>query len=155
MKRGRLADEASGRRLRRVTGLTSRIGVPSIASRFATRTRLPSTARTRTRCSPIGLGRSGERVLKTPCSGRDGSLRGCVFSTSRRAWCSQVKTRNSSAGTSPASPGVTASSNTRTDSGAPSSPCRGAAERSTSGLATHPIGTTVNDETVTKVPPCA
>src|SRR5581483_6811295 len=53
----------------RITGLMSRIGVSSSASRLFTRIRGPSISKTSTRCSPIGLGRSGERVLNTPCSG--------------------------------------------------------------------------------------
>ena len=44
--------------------------MPSIASRPLTCSRIPSMPSTRTRCSPIGLGRLAERVLKTPCSGR-------------------------------------------------------------------------------------
>ena len=45
-------------------------GVPSIASRPLTCTRTPSMPRTRTRCKPMGLGRLGALVLKTPASGR-------------------------------------------------------------------------------------
>lgn len=40
-------------------GLTSRIGVPSTASRLRTRTRSPSIDKTATRCSPIGFGPIG------------------------------------------------------------------------------------------------
>ena len=42
------------------------IGVPSSASRSAHRTRFPSIATISTSCSPIGFGRSAERVLNTP-----------------------------------------------------------------------------------------
>jgi hypothetical protein len=43
------------------------IGVPSIASSALTRRLVgPSSAVTVTRWTPIGFGRSGERVLKTP-----------------------------------------------------------------------------------------
>ena len=63
-------------RVAEITGFTSTTGVPSTASRSLTRTRSPSTSSTRTGCIPIGLGRSGERVLNTPCSGFAGSLRG-------------------------------------------------------------------------------
>ena len=52
----------------RRTGFTSRTGVPSMASSGPTWTRRPSTARISTRCSPIGFGRSAERVLNTPVS---------------------------------------------------------------------------------------
>src|SRR3954470_837635 len=58
------------------TAFTSMIGVPSIASRCLTRTRSPSTSATLTRWSPIGFGRCGERVLKTPSGGLDVSPRG-------------------------------------------------------------------------------
>jgi hypothetical protein len=40
----------------------SRIGVPSIASRLDTEILVPSTAATVVVCSPIGFGRSSERV---------------------------------------------------------------------------------------------
>src|SRR5690349_14954088 len=66
------------------TGFTSTMGVPSTASRFDTRTRVPSIARTVTRCSPTGLGRCGARVVNTPCRGRLWSPRGCTRSRSRR-----------------------------------------------------------------------
>ena len=46
----------------------STTGVPSSASRSRTRSSVPSTATTSTRCSPIGLGRCGERVANTPVS---------------------------------------------------------------------------------------
>ena len=78
------------------TCFTSMIGVPSTASRSRTRILLPSTAATSTRCSPIGFGRAGERVRKTPSSGLDASPRGCTRSTSRRARWSHVKTMSSS-----------------------------------------------------------
>ena len=42
------------------TGLTSRTGVPSTASRLRTRTLVLSIDRISTRCSPIGFGRWGE-----------------------------------------------------------------------------------------------
>ena len=74
------------------TGLTSRTGVPSTASRPSTRTRVPSVPTIRTVCRPIGLGRSGERVLNTPSTGAVSSLRGWVVSTSRRARSSHVST---------------------------------------------------------------
>ena len=44
----------------------SSTGVPSTASRFATPTRVPLIAVTVVGCSPIGFGRSCERVQKTP-----------------------------------------------------------------------------------------
>ncbi len=74
------------------TGFTSSTGVLSSASRGRTSIRNPSVATTWTRCSPMGLGRSGERVLKTPRGGRAGSSRGRVASTSRAARSSQVST---------------------------------------------------------------
>ena len=49
-----------------ITGFTSTTGVRSSASRGPTSNRSPSRWRTFTLCRPIGLGRSGERVLKTP-----------------------------------------------------------------------------------------
>jgi PPOX class probable F420-dependent enzyme len=89
---GRLpaTDYLSSPRLR--TGFTSTMGVPSRASRFRTRILVPSIETISTRCSPMGFGRSGERVLNTPCSGFAGSSRGCTLSTSRRARSSQVNT---------------------------------------------------------------
>ncbi len=60
-------------------------GVPSRASRLRTRSRPPSLERTSTRWRPMGLGRSGERVLKTPTSGLARSSRGWVRRTSRRS----------------------------------------------------------------------
>jgi hypothetical protein len=48
----------------------STTGVPSSASRGSTRKRTDSAiSNTRTRCSPMGFGRSGERVAKTPFRG--------------------------------------------------------------------------------------
>lgn len=62
----------------------SMIGVPSNASRLRTRTRRPSIAETSTRCSPMGFGRWGDRVLKTPSFALEVSPRGCTVKTSRR-----------------------------------------------------------------------
>ena len=45
--------------------------MPSNASRLRTRTLPASIDSIATRWSPIGFGRSGERVLKTPCSALD------------------------------------------------------------------------------------
>jgi hypothetical protein len=57
--------------------LRSTIGVPSIASIAPTcRVVGPSSAVTVTRWTPIGFGRSGERVRKTPVSGMFGSQHG-------------------------------------------------------------------------------
>src|SRR5258705_7195032 len=61
------------------TGLRSTTGVPSIASIGPTLTLVPAISRTVTRCRPNGLGRSGDRVAKTPVRGLAWSLRGCVF----------------------------------------------------------------------------
>jgi hypothetical protein len=47
-------------------GLRSRIGVPSSMSRPRTRRRGPSRPRSSTTVKPIGLGRRGDRVAKTP-----------------------------------------------------------------------------------------
>ena len=60
--------------------LTSITGVPSIASRPATRKVRGPASSTVTVCRPMGFGRSGERVAKTPVMGRAGSLRGRVSS---------------------------------------------------------------------------
>src|SRR5215204_1433879 len=100
--------------------------------------RSPSTATTCTRCSPIGFGRSGDRVLKTPSSGFARSPRGWTRSTSRSAWCSQVNTSTSESGRMSVSASATPSSKTIVASGAPSSPCFGAEERSPSGDSTRP-----------------
>jgi hypothetical protein len=59
-------------------GLISMTGVPSIASIGPTLNRSPEISNTFTRCSPTGLGRSGERVAKTPVSGAFGSDPGCT-----------------------------------------------------------------------------
>jgi hypothetical protein len=59
------------------TGLMSTTGVPSSASRGSTRKRTDSAiSNTRTRCSPMGFGRSGERVAKTPFRGSRDRLGG-------------------------------------------------------------------------------
>src|SRR5262249_37048041 len=81
-----------------ITGLTSRTGVPSTASSGRTRTLAPSTARTSTSWSPIGFGRSEERVVNTPRSGIERSSRGCTRSTSRSARWSHVRTTTRSPG---------------------------------------------------------
>ena len=122
------------------TGLTSMIGVPSKASSCPTVIRSPSTASTRTRCSPIGFGRSGERVVNTPSCGRVRSLRGCTTRVSRSARCSQVRTRSSMPGWMSRAASATSAVNTSTASGAPSSPCRGASARSVNELSTCATG---------------
>jgi hypothetical protein len=53
------------------------------ASSALTCTRAPSIERIRTSCRPIGFGRAGERVLKTPWIGFARSPRGCTRRTSR------------------------------------------------------------------------
>ena len=69
-----------------ITALRSRIGVPSIASKARTRSRVgASMAVTVTRCRPMGFGRSDDHVAKTPVSGVVGSPRGCVCKTLRSA----------------------------------------------------------------------
>jgi hypothetical protein len=55
------------------TGLMSSTGVPSTASRASTLMRPSATSVTLTVWRPIGFGRSGERVVKTPGSGRSRS----------------------------------------------------------------------------------
>jgi hypothetical protein len=100
---------------------------------------LPSNARTRTRCSPSRLGRSGDRVVNTPCNWRFGSFRGRVRSTSRRARCSQVSTSRSSPTRRPFRPGHTCGSSTSCARGASSSPWRGASAGSRNGDRTKPI----------------
>ena len=74
-------------------GLTSMIGVPSMASRWLTLTVEPSIDRISTRWRPTGLGRSADLVLKTPCCGRVRSSRGCTTSTSRLARSSHVNSQ--------------------------------------------------------------
>src|SRR5512134_1290713 len=74
------------------TGFISITGVPSIASKGSTRKRLDSAIfNTWTRCRPIGFGRSGERVAKTPFNGFCGTSRGCTRSVSRSPWWSHVR----------------------------------------------------------------
>ena len=68
------AHHCAGRQKR--AGLMSTTGVPSMASMGPMRRRCFSILRTVTRWRPIGLGRSGERVAKTPVSRRLGSERG-------------------------------------------------------------------------------
>ncbi len=71
-----------------ITILRSTIGVPSIASSAPTRNVVgPSNPVTVTRWTPIGFGRSGERVLKTPVSGMRSSPVGWVWRTRRSARC--------------------------------------------------------------------
>jgi hypothetical protein len=99
----------------------SMTGVPSIVSIGPIRRRLPTFRFTVTGWMPIGLGRSGERVAKTPMSGRDGFFRGRTSSTSRRPWCSHDRTINRSPTAIPASALVNASLTSSQASGAPSS----------------------------------
>jgi len=59
------------------TGFMSTTGVPSTASRGLTRRRVVSAiSNTRTRCNPMGFGRSGDRVAKTPVKGLSRLSRG-------------------------------------------------------------------------------
>src|SRR5213596_1971580 len=81
-------------------------------------------ARIRTRCNPIGLGRSGERVVNTPCSGLAGSPLGWTVSTSRRARSSHFSTITSSPTCKSRSPSLNRASKTSQASGEPSLPCR-------------------------------
>ena len=134
------------------TGFRSRTGVPSSASSRRTRTRLPSISATSTRCRPIGLGRSGERVLNTPWGGRDRSPRGCTASTSRRARSSQVRTRRSSPASTPSSAASRSGAITSQASGAPSSPCSGAEAGSFNGDSTLPIGASSTRSSLTSRP---
>lgn len=120
--------------------MRSTIGVPSIASRPLTWMRIPSRLKTRTRCRPIGLGLLEARVLKTPCSGRVRSPRGCTVKTRRSASCNQVSTMISSPTAMPSRPAWTSESKIRYAVGAPSSPWRGASAVDVSGLFTCPIG---------------
>jgi two-component system OmpR family response regulator len=124
------------------TGLMSMTGVLSSASSGPARIRSPWTAAMRTRCSPMGLGRSGERVLNTPAGGRAGSSRGRVTSTPRSARSSQVTTMISAPAARSRRPSATSGSKTSQALGAPSSPCRGARARLVRGDSTHPMGTT-------------
>lgn len=94
----------------------------------------------RTVCRPMGLGRSGARVAKTPVSGRSVSPRGRTLSVSRSARSSQVSSSTSVPGASPSRARAYRSSKTSQASGAPSSGCRGAAARSVNGDSTCPIG---------------
>src|SRR5918999_1520783 len=135
------------------TGFTSTIGVPSTASRLRTRTLPPSIDAISTRCSPIGLGRWGERVLNTPCCALDTSPRGCTRRTSRLARSSQVRTMTSSPTRMPSRASSTAGSNASHASGAPSSPCLGADAGSVKGDSTLPIGVTSKWGWFTLTPP--
>ncbi len=121
------------------TGFTSRIGVPSSASRWWTSIRRPSMAVIVTRWRPIGLGRCGERVLKTPSRCRAVSPRGCKLKTSRRPRSSQVMRMISSPGRRLPRLSHTSASKTSQAGGAPSSACFGAAPGSVSGDSTRPI----------------
>jgi hypothetical protein len=108
----------------------------------AGRSRDPSTVITRTRCRPMGLGRPGERVLKTPAGGLCGLSPGRVTSTSRRDRSSQVSTMISVPARRSRIPSVTSGSNTSHAGGAPRLPCLGACDRSFSGDSALPAGTT-------------
>nr|BFE74203.1 hypothetical protein GCM10020092_075040 [Actinoplanes digitatis] len=122
------------------TGLTSRTGVPSSASRSATRRRRSPTSSTVTWCRPIGLGRSGERVLNTPVSGRDRSSRGCTRRTPRSARSSHVSSSSGSPGRMSLRASAYRGSKTSQAGGDPSSPCLGAVAGSFSGDSTRPTG---------------
>jgi hypothetical protein len=106
------------------TGFASASGVSSSASRPCTRIRDPSTVITRTRCRPMGLGRPGERVLKTPAGGLCGLSPGRVTGTSRRDRSSQVGTMISVPARRSRIPSVTSGSNTSHAGGAPRLPWR-------------------------------
>ena len=93
-----------------------------------------------TRCSPIGFGRSWDRVLNTPVSGFRGSSRGWTASTSRRAWCSQVSTKTSAPTARSRMASAISGLNTSHACGAPSNPCLGAAAASIRGDSTCPTG---------------
>ena len=94
---------------------------------------------TSTSCSPIGFGRSADRVLNTPCFGFAVSSRGWTLRTSRSARSSQVKTMIRSPGRMPSNASRTSRSIESQASGAPSCPCFGAAAVSVSGDSTLPI----------------
>jgi hypothetical protein len=122
----------------------SMIGVPSTASRSRTSNLVPDLPVIRTRCNPIGFGRSGARVLRTPCRGLVGSPRGWRTSTSRRARWNHVNTKISSPTSRPQRPSAIASRSARTADGDPSSPCLGADRVSTRGDSTYPMARTAN-----------
>lgn len=107
----------------------STTGVASSASIGPTRSRFPAISLSVTRCNPSGLGRSGERVAKTPVSGLLASERGCTFSTLRRARCSQVMMMISSPALKPSRHFAANGWISSQASGAPSEACLGASLR--------------------------
>ncbi len=107
----------------------STTGVPSIASIGPTRNRVLTILLMVTGCRPIGFGRSGDRVAKTPQRRFCGSDRGWTFIVSRRASCSHVITIISSPAFRPSRHSAKRGSTSSQTSGAPSSPCFGACAR--------------------------
>jgi hypothetical protein len=104
-------------------------GVPSIASNGPILSRFPAISRTVTRCNPIGLGRSGDRVANTPVKGWLLSERGCVFKMLRWLLCNHVSKIISSPAVMPCNPSATSGITSSHASGPPSEPCRGASAR--------------------------
>ena len=104
----------------------STTGVPSIASSGPTRNRKPSLSKILTRCRPIGLGLSGDRVPNTPVNGLFMSLPGCTFITVRRARCSHVSKITSSPTATRSKHFANRGAISNHASGAPKYPCRGA-----------------------------
>jgi hypothetical protein len=131
------------------------MGVPCNASRARTWTLSPAIESTSTSWSPIGFGRSADRVLNTPCLGVVTSSRGWTRSTSRCARCSHVRTMTRAPGRTPWSPSSMSWSNTSQASGAPSWPCFGATALSVSDDSTLPIGLNWSSSELNLRPPAA
>ena len=74
-----------------ITGFISITGVPSSTSRLATRISLLLIDKISATCRPIGLGRSGDRVAKTPVKLASGLFLGFVFNVLLSPLSSHVK----------------------------------------------------------------
>jgi hypothetical protein len=119
----------------------STIGVPSRASSGRTLRRpLLSNSNISTRCKPMGLGRSGERVANTPRRGTSGFPRGWTLRRSRLPLSSHVRTRISCPATRPSRASAKAGPISSRASGPPSWPCLGHSSRDVSEDRTTPMG---------------
>ena len=94
-------------------------GVPSIASSASHEQPRPLDLPILARCNPSGLGRSGERVAKTPVSGRFGRFRGRTCVTLRSAWWNHVIRITSSPAAMRCSAGASSAASSTHASGAP------------------------------------
>jgi hypothetical protein len=115
----------------------SRSGVTSMQSRPRTEIRLPDTFTTLTIDVPMGLGRTGDRMEKVPCTS---PLFAGLWSTmSRRDSCNQYRTSRAKCLSTPLRAEVQGSNTSMVQSGPLMSPCRGVSPRVRQGVWTIPM----------------